>query len=449
MNVYLLIFEAVPIKENKLYGTILKADVLCWISDTSPENSYRKALFFIGKYDWEITKLKKPPSKVTENDFIGNDIELNGYIKAESEGMAFVYLGVTKNRQSFSGPEILKPRYVFDPHDYYSRIKEYSKKGRCLHYEAGKRCTEYINAHSIQNKGLLTWIAENGHVYGITADYGRLKVNRGKPSYRKIGINKMSTFMGFCKVHDNELFAPIDNYPLVPNDEQVFLYAYRSLCRELFVKENARANIKSQIKKGIEQKTIRDLYISYEKATHFGLNNLKRHKCIYNTSLKNNNYNDIRYVLFISSQKPTIVFSGLLYPDYDFCERILQDLKDHSSELELITFCSAPIKHGWGYLFSWHKSSSRICQEFMRSLATAIHKNSHASDYHLRLVLSCENHAISPSWWDNLSDDKKKKIEDKFSVEADIFSEVKSDYLCKGIEGVSDWVFDSVIVKMD
>lgn len=181
-----------------------------------------------------------------------------------------------------------------------------------------------------------------------------------------------------------------------------------------------------------------------EKGTHFGLKNLKLHKTIYDDSLRNREFKKIKYVLFISKQKPNIAFSGVIYPDYDFLGRQLQNLADHNSELELITYCSAPMDYGWGFLFAWHELSSSVCVEYMRSLATAIYKKGNITDFLFRIVMNCENHAISPQWWESISAENKNKIIDSFSKAMDIFSEIKNDYLMKGLEGISDWKFDLV-----
>jgi hypothetical protein len=445
MNIYYLKLNVSPTKENENYNSIEKADVLCCILENKPENAYRKAVFYIEKYDWEITNIEQYPIEVTRDDFIGKDIGLENYTKAQNEGMSFVYVGISRDRKTRKGPIEINSSYEFDISDYYRKIKQSKRKGRCLHYEAGNRCNEYINSHSIQNKGLLAKIAKDGHVYGLSYDFSSLKKNKGKTSYKKRGINNISTFQGFCKAHDNELFESIDNLPLIPTDQQAFLYGYRSLCRELFVKENALNNIKYLIKKGIKQKAINDLFLNLEKGTHFGLKNLQFHKMKYDYSLKNNEFQHIRYALFISNQEPSIVFSGGIFPDYDFIGRQLQNLGDHSSNLELITFCSAPMREGWGFLFAWHESSSNICIDYIRSLATAIYEKKNISDFLFRLVLNCENHAISPKWWESLSDDKKNKITNRISETVDIFVETPSFYLMNGLEGVSDWNFDNVI----
>src|SRR5574337_1945141 len=82
-------------------------------------------------------------------------------------------------------------------------------------------------------------------------------------------INKVSTFLGFCKYHDNNLFKPIDDQYLIPTDQQVLLYAYRSLSRELFVKENVLNNLKLLVKK-TDQKFMNQYLVAYKSSIAFG-----------------------------------------------------------------------------------------------------------------------------------------------------------------------------------
>ena len=106
---------------------------------------------------------------------------------------------------------------------------------------------------------------------------------------------------------------------------------------------------------------------------------------------------------------------------------------------------------GWAYLFAWHRESAAVCMEFMKSLATQIHKNENSlTNYLFRLAISnCENHAISPKWWENIGDDKREMIIDRVTQMANIFSTTEQSYLTEGLEGISDWEFENVISNMD
>jgi hypothetical protein len=124
----------------------------------------------------------------------------------------------------------------------------------------------------------LSAIAQHGLVYKISSDIGSLKKNKGRLIYKKYGINKVSTFFGFCQKHDNELFKPIDNDVLIPTDQQILLYSYRSLCRELFVSENALELVQNQLENGVNQDAIKKMLSGYVIGKSFGLKNLNSHK---------------------------------------------------------------------------------------------------------------------------------------------------------------------------
>lgn len=451
MKIFFSQYKVKPTRENEKYDLVEGALAHCWIKEVYPQSAHAKAEFFVLKGDWQIIEVQNHPVEVNESDFIGKDLGTEHYLKAKSEGISIVYAGWSRDGKTTAGPFQLKPSFKFPISKFIDFQKKLSRKGRCLHFENGHRCNEIIRAHSIQRNQSLSDIADNGHVYKISSNIGSLKRNKGRLTYEKYGINKVSTFLGFCKKHDNELFEPIDNSLLIPTDQQVLLYSYRSLCRELFVSENALELMNGQLAEGIEQLAINNLFSGYVSGKSFGLNNLKRHKEYYDKSLVSKSYSDIKYIVFISKQKPIIAFSGIFYPDFDFLGRQLQNLGDQTRDLQLITFCSAPKENGWAYLFAWHETSSKVCVEFMRSIATMIHKDADSLNDHLfRLAMTnCENLAISPEWWDKLDGDKKEKITDRATSMADIFSITEQAYLMEGLEGISNWQFEKVISNMD
>lgn len=451
MKTFFLEFKVTPTNSNEYFDLVKGALASCWIQENNSQSAFAKAIFYVLKSNWEIGKIECLPVEVIEEYFIERDLGLEQYLRAQEEGIAIIYTAWAKDGKTTAGPLPIRPSYNFHLSSYIKRQKQLANKGCCLHYEGGLRCNEIIKAHSIQKNRLLSVIADKGHVYKLSANIGSLKKNKGQPTFERCGINKVSTFLGFCQKHDNELFEPIDNSPLIPTDHQVLLYAYRSLCRELFVKENALELIESQLGIGTNQKAIKDLFLNMKLGTTFGLENLKNHKEIYDDELRKNSHFNARYVLFVSKQKPTIAFSGLFYPDFDFMGRQLQNLGDYNSKLELITFCSASMDSGWGFLFAWHVTSSNVCIDFMRSLATMIHHNNNEiGDFLFRLVITnCENLSISPKWWEDLPVDKKDQITSKASLMADIFSTTKPSYLMNGLERISNWKFDSVISNME
>lgn len=449
MKTFYLEFEVTPINANEHYRLAKGAKAICCIQCDNPQIAYNKAKFYVSKNDWKVEKVECLPVEVTEENFSERDLGLKQYLLAQEKGIAITYIAWARDGKTTAGPFAVRSSYKFPLSAFLEKQKQLAYKGRCLHYENDHRCKEIIRAHSIQKNGALSVIADKGHVYKPSFNIGSLEKNNGQLTYEKTGINKVSTFLGFCGKHDNELFEPIDNYPLVPTDQQVLLYAYRSLCRELFVKENALELIESQLEIGIDQYAVNDLFLGMKQGTAFGLKNLKKHKEIYDNSLREGSFSDTRYVLFVSRQKPTVAFSGSFYPDFDFIGRPLQNLGDHTSDLKLITICSAPMDCGWGYLFAWHVTSSNVCVDYMQSLATMIYENNMPGDLLFRLAIKiCENLAISPKWWESLSENQKEQIASTLSLMASSFSETEPFYLMKGLEGITHWEF-KVVSNMD
>ena len=139
------------------------------------------------------------------------------------------------------------------------------------------------------------------------------------------------------------------------------------------------------------------------------------------------------------------MFSGILYPDYDFLGNQLQDLGDSDSKLDMITFSSAWSEHGWDFLLAWHSTSSAICERFVDSLRKAVGKEGNYQDFLLRLAVGCDNHAISPPFWESLANENKEAIIERISDNVDVLSDVDGSYLSRGLEGVSNWKFDEVV----
>lgn len=324
-------------------------------------------------------------------------------------------------------------------------MKQQSRKGRCLHFSDGLQCNEIISAHSIQKRGQLGLIAESGHVYRLNADLSTLKETGGKPLPKKIGVNRASTFPGMCKQHDNKLFAPIDDRPLTIDHHQVALYAYRSICREYFVKENASISLTEMLgHPGLTSEQSHWLTgAAYGQS--LGFERLKRHKLIYDGCLAASDFTGLKFIVFGSTSRCSLQASGLIFPDFDFQGRQLQDLGPTSRDLDLLVFFTAPTEYGWAFVLAWHESSDLSCQRFINSLAKSGRDGGKIEDMLLRFSLACcENHAIRISWWDSLPTVAKNRAIDFMAVMADPTLGVRADYLATGCEGLADWSFDNV-----
>lgn len=436
---------------NEEYDSVEGAYASCWVRENDAQGAYTKASFFIEKGDWNIDSVENEPIAVTAKDFAERDLGLKHFLEAQENDISIFYNGWARDGKSSYSRLNLKSSYKFDLGNYLQTQKKLFNTKRCLHYDSGNKCNKIIKAHSIQKSRSLSLIADKDqNVYKLTADMSTLRETKGTPSYKKRSINKPFTFLGFCKKHDNELFEPIDNIALIPTDEQVFLYAYRSLCREYFVKENSFNLFSTHKIKTTAPNIMKDYFKGMDKGVSFGFNNLKRHKKEYDDSLRNKSFHNINYVLFSTKEKPIVAFSGLFYPDFDFMGRQLQNLADHNKKLDLITFCSAPLNDGWGYLFAWHDTSNRMCEEFMRSLATKMYEGKDLGTMLFRLIIAySENHAISPKWWESLKHSQVQSITEKSSWMTSPFCTIKPSFIQEGLENIVKWNFHSVLSTME
>lgn len=333
--------------------------------------------------------------------------------------------------------------------DYLRQIKREQDRGRCLHFDSGGQCNEIIEAHSIQQRGQLREIEEAGHVYQFKADLSILRESCGIPAPRKVGWNGATTFAGFCKRHDNELFKPIDEKPLSPTAQQISLYAYRCLCREFFVKENAVkvfAAVKDHVRVGPDA---RQMLHSALQGNELGFARLRFHKEKFDKAIQSQAFQDFDFVTFTSSSPWSLQLSGALYPDYDFLGEHVQDLGDDKAPLSLVTFFTAPLASGWAFTLCWHVSSQDVCEHFARSLASLAHSGGSLEDALFRLSMSCcENHAIRISWWDGLAAHHRRAVAERIALMAAPHVSVPPKYLANGLEGIADWKFAIVYTSL-
>ncbi len=326
-----------------------------------------------------------------------------------------------------------------------SFLNAQNNRGECLHPNSPDSCGDkHINAHSIQRAGLLKKISKDNHVYRIDSSYGGLIKSNGEINFKLKSINKVSTFKGFCDFHDSSLFEPIDSNKFIETKEQAFLYAYRSICRELFVKKNAVNSAKEFIK--LASNKNKSIANSSLIGHTLGYNNLDFHKKILDSCLKENNYENINYTGFVMDSAPNILFSGVVYPDYDFNGVPIQSIIQENSVPSLITFCSVPYENKWVYLFSWHKYSNKEVNKLLGSLANVIKLGGNHNDYLFRLVMfACENSAISPEWWDNLTVEQRRDIGKYINLLVSPMVEIDPNYLKIGLEELSNWTSNSIL----
>ena len=113
-------------------------------------------------------------------------------------------------------------------HDCKSKaIKEINV---CFHPNCNAKS---INSHILQKNGILSSIAEDGHVTEMQIS----KYNETEHFFKKVGLNKAFSFNCFCKTHDTELFKTIELEEIdFSNYRNLLLFTLRTVYNEKFRK---------------------------------------------------------------------------------------------------------------------------------------------------------------------------------------------------------------------
>ncbi len=332
-------------------------------------------------------------------------------------------------------------------------IKNFSKK-YCLHPGASENeCIGNIaKAHTIQRRGSLSKIAENGHVMAFRPDMKTLIETEGKILPKPLGIRKASTFTGFCEYHDRSTFERIEIDPFEKEKEQCFLLSYRALCRELFTKKAALESVpiyrQADMGQPLDVQIEKQSWVSdHEKALKKSFQELSDEKDKYDKILLSKNYSDCTYYGIFLDTLPEVLCSGGFAPEFDFEGNMLQDYTNLQKDLESLYFSLIPFEDVGLALFGWieKKGSSRI--QFIRSLH-ALYSNGEIGNALVRFIFdSLENTFFRISWWESLSQKEKDSLQDR--ILSGVLRERKKDCLIDDGLRTVKWNVSSIFTNLN
>lgn len=297
--------------------------------------------------------------------------------------------GIIQSRQSKRQKELRrKSEEMRRLHEGFGDLRKTFSKKECLHPQAPLNCRgRIIRAHTVQKSGGLTKIAENGHV--LTPDS-----SSDPTEMKKIGINKASTFSGFCKLHDDQLFAPIEKRPFQLNRRHAFLLTFRGVSKELYLK---RRTTEHEI---TDDLPFPEFWLNYRARANVAIQDLQPLYHLMGNALKRGNFRDTNYYAIELDSVPDILCNGTPNIEFDFHANRLQYLT-RSERLEYITFSLLPYRNRHGVaVFSWFGKSS-VNKKFIRSLFSLSKRD--VPDAIARFAFQhIENMFLAPSWWNQL-----------------------------------------------
>jgi hypothetical protein len=278
-----------------------------------------------------------------------------------------------------------------------------------------KKCVgKIIKAHTIPKSSSLKAIAKDGHVLGLKMSYEFIKKNKGKPILTAIGINQASTFNGFCKYHDDIIFAPLEKERFKKTEQQCFLLAYRAFAKEFYAKEGALqlSSLRHQADRGMSidaQMEVQMNNFLTEVGTMAAMEDLRYHKSYFDADLENNDFSNVRSVIFTFDHIPPVMVCGGINPDFDFNGRELQDLMELTTRAENISMSSYYDGEKGIIAFSWLKNSHDVCKKLMDSLLEK-DESLHSAILVQYMFKNFENIYVSPEWWGTVSASAKDAL---------------------------------------
>ncbi len=333
-----------------------------------------------------------------------------------------------------------------DQKQVYSKDTCYAPEN--FHHECSG---EIIKAHTISKSSNLKPITKNGHVYCFKTSLGELIKTKGKITVKKMGINETSVFHGFCSKHDTNLFKSIDTcFEL--NCEHVFLNHYRTLVRELYLKEKNALFQSSKMKcydKGMDifqqlqyQTSLDDIHAG----TDAGQRDLKIVKAILDKKLINKQFDDMRYYALIIEKIPDIISTCVWLVSSDFKNNKLIELSDLSKTYNAMSVSTLVYSETKGIIIlSWDNSiKSPECYEFIETLNRLSNCDKIKAIVYWLFSIN-ENIYFAPEWWENLGLSKQEQLSDIFNA---TLMDLPNLSLYHGLD-VVNWSIDEIKTNLD
>ncbi len=294
----------------------------------------------------------------------------------------------------------------------------YSQKYCSVPSSMSPECSgKIIKAHSISKSSSLKEIAHNGHV--LTTFEGSIRFDKGfQITPKKIGIQKASTFTGFCAHHDKTLFQPIEDTDFVISKENCFLIAYRAISREIFVKERASGtfDLLKDLDKGKKLEQQLSMQSEHKRLTEnnvLSASDLRSIKNKLDSMLIAGEQGKLNHIVFILSEPPNIMTSTAVGPTFDFQGNKLQSISQDPEVIPSYIMINSFSSNGVGYIcLSWIQEHDSVVSAFIGSLKQT---SSVSASILAFIFTSIENNYISEIWWSSLDSSSKEYLMNLYS----------------------------------
>jgi hypothetical protein len=301
------------------------------------------------------------------------------------------------------------------------RLKYYAT-GPCLHpHASATTCSSpsSIKSHTIQRRGGLGAIAENGHVYSTKKAFLDLEKRGGQVDMEKIGVGLASTFPGFCSYHDTELFRPVEHVNSKLDAYSGFLLSFRAVTFELATKDSQlRSHVGSKefidYGRSFEQQAILQNFLSlHQVGIKQGLMDITLLKALYDEAFQSQDFREFSFYGVEFDKLLPFAAAGAFMPEFDFSGAQLQEIKV-GQPVSQIALNITQLGDNTCVVFGWFGGPDCAAARLVDSYKAIPYKEK-ANALLVLAMEHLENFFCTPSWWAGLAPEVSAKLHQKIA----------------------------------
>ena len=276
----------------------------------------------------------------------------------------------------------------------------------CLHPEQEYCELPIKNAHTLQNNGVLSLLAENGHV--MVTDM----LNKIRDGYivRKVGKNDATTFYGFCKYHDSAVFSEIELKEYSKTIKQNFLFAYRASAQEYHKKQREIKALQSCVKEN-PAILLNDTFVLSYKNRKLSLDDMTEIMNIFNKSFIDNDFDILESFVYEFPIQYDFAVTTTFCPAIDLNGNEINDIFSTDSErLNPVFMTFMPAENKSYFIFSYLKSDDEHLQSYFNQVKN-LEQDKLKNFINNTFPEYSENIVLSPRLWNKWTNFSKKQYE--------------------------------------
>lgn len=286
----------------------------------------------------------------------------------------------------------------------------------CMHPNKDECSKNIIGAHSLQNNGVLSLISEKAHVIEIKQGLNRSGINLDL----KLGSkNKVTTFTGFCKYHDTEVFKPIETMQYNPmSEQQNFLFAYRIYALEYYKKIVAFKSYQKNIRK-MPSRMNEEVFVKWYRSYQLSMKDFDSYKDIMNNCLINNRFDRVMTYVVEFDYRISFATCFAYAPLFDLEGKNLElgHMANFNEDRLKMNFVTVIPQETKSYIiYSWLKEDDEYFKEYINQLK-ALKITEVKRIFNNLIPEYSENIVFAPKLWNRFSDYQKQGIINKLTSE--------------------------------